>query len=200
MKNIFYTLALATISVILSSCSPTPIFYHSEADIPYFDRATKTDFKLITDKNIKSSFEFGVIAAKDNDKLPYVLLAPGKLQVGVDKLIDVNLTQAIPLMPNQVKAFIQILNQSIEKWGNKYDSKNGIAFEFMVTPENEIYRQSENVVTWYPSFKYYFQNNEDGPLCTIFFGEGLLKHYYKFDELYEVKDLLRLVTLANNYD
>ncbi|MGQ9799911.1 MAG: hypothetical protein ACUVRG_11610, partial [Ignavibacterium sp.] len=174
-----------------------PIFYHSEASLPYFHRSTKTVFQLIKDDNATNTFQFGVIAAKDNDTLSYVVLAPSKKEGQlVNDLTDVNLKYAIPLLPFQVKEFIKILNSSAEKWNTKYDTKDGIIYEFMVSPENRIIPQSENVVVWYSTFKFYFQNNDDGPLGSVLFGEGLLRYYYRIEKLSEIKDLASMLSLA----
>jgi len=197
MKNILYTIFLIALVILLQGCATQPIFYHSEASLPYFHRSTKTDFQIIKDANATNSFQFGVIAAKDNDTLSYVVLAPSKqTQLVVNDLTDVNLNYAIPLLPSQVKEFIKILNSSAEKWNTKYDSKDGISYEFMVSPENRIIPQSNNVVAWYSTFKFYFQNNDDGPLGSVLFGEGQLQYYYRIEKLSAIKDLSSMLSLA----
>ncbi|NMB83265.1 MAG: hypothetical protein GYA14_15760, partial [Ignavibacteria bacterium] len=158
-----------------------------------------TVFELIKDDNATNTFQFGVIAAKDNDTLSYVLLAPSKQTPFVSDLTDltdVNLSNAIPLLPAQVKEFIKILNSSAEKWDTKFDVKDGISYEFMVSPENRIIQQSENVTTWYSTFKFYFQNNDDGPLGTVIFGEGLLQYFYRLEKASAIRDLSSMLSLA----
>ncbi len=197
MKNIFTTFATFVLLMFIQSCSTQPIFYHSEAKLPYFHKATKTVFELILDKYATNNFKFGVIAAKDDDTLSYVLLAPSKNSTPfVSDLTDVNLSYAIPLLPAQVKEFIKILNSSAEKWDAKFEVKDGISYEFMVTPENRIIQQSENVVVWYSTFRFYFQNNDDGPLGTVLFGEGLLQYLYRLEKASEIRDLSSMLSLA----
>ncbi len=193
MKKVFLLIVTA---IVLQSCATQPIFYHSKASLPYFHRSTKTVFQLIKDVNASSSFQFGVITARDNDTLSYVLLAPAKEQTSVNNLVDVNLSYSIPLLPKQVKEFIKILNASSDKWNNKFGSKDGINYEFMISPENLIIQQSENVVAWYSTLKFYFQNNEDGPLGSLLFGEGTLKYFYRLEEISEIKDLTNMLSLA----
>jgi len=187
---------LFTLIIMLQGCATEPIFYHSEASLPYFQHSTKTVFELIKDGNASSSFQFGVILAKDNDTLSYVLLAPTKEGKYANNLTDINLFCSIPLLPKQVKEFINILNTSSDKWNSKFDSKNGINYEFMVSPENQIILQSENVVAWYSTLKYYFQNNEDGPLGTLLFGEGKLNYFYKLNEISEIQKLINMLNIA----
>jgi len=193
MKKVFLLIVTA---IVLQSCTTQPIFYHSEASLPYFHRSTKTVFQLIKDVSASSSFQFGVITARDNDTLSYVLLAPTKAQTSVNNLVDVNLSYSIPLLTKQVKEFIKILNASSDKWNNKFGSKDGINYEFMISPENLIIQQSENVVVWYSTLKFYFQNNEDGPLGSLLFGEGTLKYFYRLDKISEIKDLTNMLSLA----
>ncbi len=66
----------------------------------------------------------------------------------------------------------------------------------MVSPENKIIPQSENVVAWYPTFKFYFQNNDDGPLGSVLFGEGLLQFHYRIETNSAIKELASMLTLA----
>ena len=146
MKNILLLFFLLALLIMLQSCATQPILYHSEANLPYSHSSTKTVFKLIKDDYATNSFQFGVISAKDNDTLSYILLAPSKQAIAVNNLADVKLSYAIPLLTAQVKEFIKILNSSAEKWSNKFDSKDGISYEFIVSPENRIIPQSENVV------------------------------------------------------
>ena len=183
-------------AVVLQSCATQPIFYHSEANLPYYHSSTKTVFELIKNESGSNTFQFGVIAAKDNDTLSYVLLAPAKEKMSVNDLVDVNLSNSIPLLPKQVKEFVKILNSSADKWNNKFSSKDGISYEFMVSPENLIIKQSENVTVWYSTLKFYFQNNEDGPLGTILFGEGTLKYLYRLEKISEINDLTNMLNLA----
>ncbi len=196
MKNILSVIFSIALAILLQGCVTQPIFYHSEASLPYFHRSTKTVFQLIKDDNATNTFQFGVIAAKDNDTLSYVVLAPSKQTQLVNDLTDVNLNYAIPLLPSQVKEFIKILNSSAEKWDTKYDTKDGISYEFMVSPENRIIQQSENVATWYSTFKFYFQNNDDGPLGTVLFGEGLLQYFYRLEKSSAIRDLSSMLSLA----
>jgi hypothetical protein len=196
IKIILYTISLIAMAILLQSCATEPIFYHSEASLPYFHRSTKTVFRLIKDENATNEFQYGVIAAIDNDTLSYVLLAPSNQTLYVRELTDVNLNRAIPLLPYQVKEFIKILNSSADKWNSEFDSKDGINYEFTVAPENRIIPQSENVVNWYATFKFYFQNNDAGPLGSVIIGEGLLRNYYFIERLSAIKDLASMLGLA----
>lgn len=198
MKIILSIIFSFALIILLSSCTIEPIFYHSEASLPYFHKSTKTTFQLVKDDNATSTFPFGVIAAKDNDTLSYVLLAPGKSKnyYDVNDLTDVNLSHAIPLLPEQVMEFIRILNSSAGKWNTRFDAKEGISYEFMVSPEDRIVPKSENVNMWYSTFKFYFQNNLNGPIGTIIFGEGLMKYFYTLEKVSEIRDLSSILSIA----
>jgi len=199
MKYLYLSFIFLAELIILGGCAPKPIIYHSEASLPYFDRSTKTNFELIKNDNSTHVFEFGVISAKDNDTLSYVLLAPANTgRAHVDDLVDANLSYSIPLLPKQVKEFVKILNSSSEKWSNKYSNMDGISYEFSVAPEHLIVQKSENVFTWYSTLKFYFQNNEKGPMGTLIFGEGLLQYLYRIKNLSDVTDLTNLLNKAMN--
>jgi hypothetical protein len=199
MKRIVVSLILCNLILLVSGCSPQPIIYHSEASLPYYNRATKTVFELINDANTSKSIEFGVVSAKDNDTLSYVLLAPVNTgDQNVTSLVKANLTYSVPLLPKQVKEFLNILNASSDKWSTKYGKKDGISYEFIVAPENLIVKSSDNVNTWYSTFKYYFQNNEGGPVGTVLFGEGLFQFKYELNELSQITNLINMLNLAIN--
>jgi len=199
MKTLFRFLILIAFIILLSSCSPTPFFYDSTASLPYSHRSTKTVFELMKDSK-GTFFEFGVISAKDNDKLSYVLLSPSIEGEYVKELTDVNLTNSVPLRLEQAKEFVEILISSSESWNKKFENTNGISYEFRIAPENQIIPQSENVVSWYSTIKFYFQNNVDGSVATLHFGEGTLKYSYKLETLSEIKDLIDLLnkSIKNN--
>ena len=200
MKRTTTLFVVIVMSILLQNCATTPIFYHSEASLPYSHSSTKTIFKFIKTQNSTNTFKFGVVSANDNNTLSYVLLAPSKNAPGqsifVNSLTDANLTFSIPLLPAQVEEFIKILNSAKEKWNNKYNNEDGISYEFIVAPENRIIPQSKDVVVWYSTFKFYFQNNDDGPLATIIFGDGTLKYFYKLEELSEIRTLTELLKLS----
>ena len=196
MKNYLLKIIIFSLILLLQSCVTQPIIYHSEASLPYFHRSTKTVFKLINDDKAMNYFQFGIITAKDNDTLMYVLLAPSVQGKFVTDLTDVNLAYSIPLLLPQVKEFIKVLNSSADKWDTEYLSHDGISYEFLVAPENKIVPQSENVVVWYSTFKFYFQNNDDGPLGTVLFGEGLLQELYRIEKLSEIRDLSNMLNIA----
>jgi hypothetical protein len=187
---------LISFAIILQSCVTQPIFYHSEAELPFYHSSTKTIFKLIKEENASNNFQFGVVSAEDNDALTYVLFAPGKPNKIVNNLVDVNLSYSIPLLPEQVKEFIKILNSSADKWDDKFETKDGIGFEFLVSPENLVVQKSENVFIWYPTLRFYFQNNEDGPLGTLLFGEGTLSYFYRLEKVSELRELVSMLNLA----
>lgn len=197
MKYITYIISSVTFVIIVEGCATQPVFYHSEASLPYFHRSTKTVFQLIKDDGIANDFQFGIIAAKDNDTLSYIILAPSKQQkYYVKNLTDVDLNRAIPIQITQVKELIDIIDASIEKWDEKFNSIEGISYEFIIAPEHKVIQQSQNVTTWYPRFIYYFHNNKNGPIVSIIFGEDLMQYYYRIQELSAIKDLSNLLRLA----
>ncbi|HSH52666.1 MAG TPA: hypothetical protein VK982_13155, partial [Bacteroidales bacterium] len=165
---------------------------------PFYHRSTKTVFELVKNETKTNNFKFGVISAVDNASLSYVVLAPAKAVMYVDELTDANLSYSIPLLKSQVEEFVTLLQASVDDWDNKYKSRDGVNFEFLVSPENKIVQESANVFAWYSTLKYYFQNNEDGPLGTLLFGEGNLKYVYTFDKKSEIKDFIILLNKAIN--
>jgi len=196
MKNSLIRFVLILQILFIYSCAPKPIFYNSEASLPYFHSSTKTTFELIKVSEGASFVEFGIIAAKDNDTLSYVLLAPAIPGRFVNKLTDVSLNYAIPVLEVQIREFKKILDASILAWDQKFSREEGISYEYFVAPENRIVRQSENVAAWDPTIKFYFQNNIDGPLGSVLFGEGLLQFYYRLSNLADIQELSKILGKA----
>ncbi len=197
MKNLYASFILVAF-MLLQSCSSKPVIYDSEAKLPFHHTKTKTVFELAVANKNGAHLEFGVVAAKDDDTLSYVLLAPLYSGSSADKLKNVNLNNSVPLLPNQVREFISILQQSAAKWDENISKKNGIEYRFLVSPEYRIVPVSENVLKWYPTFKYYFQNNSEGPLGNIIFGEDNLQYYFQLDQLSEINTLIDLLNIALN--
>ncbi|MFH0735696.1 MAG: hypothetical protein V1773_13900 [bacterium] len=194
MKKTILQLILLAFSILFNGCFPKPILYHSEAKLPYQHSSTKTKFELM---NGTFNYEFGIVAAKDNDTLSYVLVVPSYSGlVNIRDLKDVNLNYAITLLPNQANEFVNILESAAANWNENISKKNGTAYEFLIAPENLIVKQSENVYTWYPKLSFYYQNNENGPLCNLFLGGGTIAFAYKFDKVASIKGLAEIIKTA----
>lgn len=196
MKKHHLLLLSFLLLLILSGCSIKQFYYHSEANLPYFDRATKSAFTLIKKEDI-SAFKFGVISATDDDTLSYVLISPKEARVSsVKDLPDDKLDRAIPLKISQVKEFLEILNASSNKWDKKFDAENGISYEYMVAPEYKINRVSENVAEWIPMLRFYFQNNEEGSKISLIIGKGKIRYLYESEQHSRLRDLIELLELS----
>lgn len=191
-------LAILLSLFILFACSPDPIIYHSEARLPFYHSSTKTNFKFIKNSNSSNKFEFGVVSAKDDDTLSYILFTPSRIGGVVSDLSDAHLAYSVTLLPTQVKEFLKLLNMSAYRWNDKFDDIKGISYEFFIAPENLIVQGSPNVVRWYSTLRFIFQNNDDGPLATLIMGEGSLKYLYKLDKLSEITDLAAMLKTAMN--
>ncbi|MCK9280905.1 MAG: hypothetical protein M0P71_09805 [Melioribacteraceae bacterium] len=198
MKTYLLSSSALFLLFFLQSCSIEPILYHSEANLPFIHRTTKTVFKNIMDENSKYSLQLGVISAVDNDTLSYVLLARSKNSLYVNDLTDCDLSNPIPFTIEQVKEFIIILNSSADRWDSKFDVNDGIGYEFMVRSKIPIIQLTKNGDLYYSSFKYYFQNNKKGPLGTILFDEILFHYQYKLKKSAELRHLSKLLSIAIN--
>jgi len=203
-KMFLRIITACTAIVLLQSCTPAINLYHSEASLPYKSSAIQTSFTLV--EPAKSGIvsytpiSFGVISAKDNGENRYVLIAP-KSSTSLSypiKLNDVLLYNSITLLTKDVEALINILKKSSESWNDKHTEVSGINYEFMIAPENKIVPQTNNVVTWYPTMRYNYQNNSSGPLAVLIVGDGLLKYVYKFEKQAYIKDFISLLEKANN--
>lgn len=191
MKKITVVILVLSVVLLTSCMRQVVLLYHSEAELPYFHFSSKTTFKLMNDKELDNYFEFGVVAAKDNDTLNYVLLVPA---IGsVNELTDVRLNNAVTLLPAQVNDFIKILDKSVKNWDEEYDKITGISYEYSVAPENLIVKESENVKVWYPTLKYYYQNDKKGAMGTIIMGEGFYKYVYFFNKKSKLTDLMNML-------
>lgn len=178
-------------------CSVNRVYYHSEAELPYYSRTTFTELQLISDPDVETDFPFGVIKATDNTNINYILLVLSNAQSFNPELIDYNLYYNITLLPKQEKELITYLEKCLQNWSEKYQEDVGVAYEYRVAPEQKIVQQSENVANWYPYLNIYYKNNRKGPLITMFLGEGLLQQTYHFNSITAINDFIKLLELAS---
>ena len=177
-------------------CSVNRVYYHSEAELPYYSRTTFTELQLISDPDVETDFPFGVIKATDNSNINYILLVLSNAQSFNPELMDLNFNHTVTLLPKQTQELINFLNNCSQNWSETYRIDVGVAYEYRVAPEQKIVQQSENVANWYPYLNIYYKNNRKGPLITMFLGEGLLQQTYHFNSITAINDFIKLLELA----
>ncbi len=195
MKRIISVVLLAIATLLFQNCRPTLMIYHSEAGIPYKDSLTKTKLKII---NTKKEFNFFTIAAIDNDTLQYVLLSPQVSSISTSKptLEDVNLNLTVVMKPQQVKKILVLLDTLVENWNKRQNNTNGELYEFMVAPEQNIIKESANVVGWLPTLSFYSQNNSKGTLAFLFLGRGVFSTMTTFESVLDIQAFAEKLKIA----
>lgn len=178
-------------------------YYHNTPKSPYFIKATKTIYRLMNDERNKNQFDFGILAARDNDTLSYFLFAPSRSGYSVTELSDVNVYLAMPLFPAQAWEFSKILTFCAEKWNVKFNNREGIYYELItITPTeyNIFIGDREDTITtnkWYPKLTFDFKNTSSGSYALITYGNNRITYTYKLEKLSQIRDLIRMLDLKN---
>lgn len=196
MNNLTHKTIFFLVILTLNNLNFAQIKYHSEADLPYSNKTTRTYFEVIVDDNGENPFDFGIIFAKDNDVLSYILISAVKSARMGAELEDYNLANSVPITRKRAEEFINILEKSAEKWNDRFDKRTAINFEFLIAPEHKIIPQSLNVDVWYSTLAYYFQNDNEGAKAYLIIGNDKLKYEYKIEEYEKLKVLINLLKKA----
>lgn len=178
-----YFLILVTIINII--CPLHKLFaqdlYHSEASLPYMFTATRTSFEMMLDENKINPLEFGVVFAKDNDTLPYILFAPIRPLVSPDDLSGINFEYSVAVPIDKMKELLSFVESAKSNWGIEYGPGKGIGIEFIFAPENKIKNVSPNVIKWEASLAFYYVNNSNGPKARLVIGKDSESKSFLFD-------------------
>ncbi|KAA3617100.1 MAG: hypothetical protein D8M58_04105 [Calditrichaeota bacterium] len=197
MTKYLQVYVLISAIILFNSCVVKPLLYHSEAELPYYSKTTLTNFELIIKEKKSSDYlKFGIICATDNNKTKYILIAPGNQNSSIRDMNNVRLDRSITLLKKQAQELLKSLEYSINNWSKNIPQLNGINIEYLVAPEQEIIQQSDNVVTWYPTLKFNYQNNSKGPLGIVILGEGFLKYYYELNSIGKLENFRDLLKIA----
>ena len=191
-------LILIVAALVLSAgCSKAPyIPYHSTAGIEHQTRMVQTEMKLINSEADKTTtLSYAVIAALDNDKLPYILIAPSKGSYSEEdkELWNYNISYSTTIHPDKAQDLVSSLELILDKWNSNQQTKEGYFFEFMHTPQHKIFQKSEDVVAKYPSIRVNFNLTEKGSSGSLVIGEGELKYMYTFEERGDVQKFHNLL-------
>ena len=177
--------------LLLAGCNKAPyIPYHSTAGIEHQTRMVQTEMNLInSESNETSTLSYAVIAALDNEELPYILIAPAKSSYSTEdkELWNYNISYSTTIHPDKAKDLVNSLELILKKWNSNQQTKEGYFFEFMHTPQHKIFRKSEDVVAEYPSIRVNFNLTEKGSSGSLVIGEGELKYMYTFEERRDVQ-------------
>lgn len=171
-------------------------YYHSEASLPYSSITIKSSFELILNDEKKNPFDFGLIVAKDNDISHYLIFAQLKDARSGGELVDVNFSRVIAVPKNRATELLKLVEHAVNSWKEKYTVTTGESCEFLIAPENKIVPQSQNVVSWYASLKFYYENNEEGPKANLIIGDYGEKKEYSFNELNNMAEFMEMLKKA----
>ncbi len=198
MRFIVTTFALVAIGS-LTGCNRAPFIpYHSTASIPHHSTSQMTAMTFIGgEKGMMRSRDYGVIAAVDAGNIPYVLLAPKRMNVvAARKLQEVNVGRGAPVTPERAMELVAGLDQVLRTWDNDLEQGRGFFYEFTYAPEQDIVQRSENVVEWRPAVRFNYSHSEKGPAAMLRIGGGdatliSLIDLKNRDQVVDFRDLLR---------
>lgn len=187
MMNRLLTLLLFTF--LLSSCNKAPYMpYHSTAGIPHQTRAVQTEMTLMNSEDDNTNqLSYAVIAALDNEQLPYILIAPSNsAQPGDKDFWDYNISYSTTIHPDKAQELINTLNVVIQKWDTAVLNESGYFYEFTHTPEHKIFKNSPDVEVLIPTVKVNFNLTGKGSAGSLSIGEGELRYLFEFEEKQDV--------------
>lgn len=187
---------LTIIILTLSGCSKTPyIPYHSTAGIPHETRMVQTEMVLINSESDDTNrLTYAVIAALDNNNLPYLIIAPSMSSYLEPKdLWDYNISSSTTIHPDKAQDLIESLRLIIRKWDSDIIPEEGYFFEFTHTPEHQIFPQSPNVETSFPTIRVNFNITAKGSKGALVIGRGELGYGYVFNSKQAVQKFQNLL-------
>jgi hypothetical protein len=158
------------------------VSYHSTASIPHSISSNLTIMKYVKlDKSLYNlRLMYGVATAVDigdeASQVGYVLFAPSRNPSFVNNLNDMFMSMSVPLTIDQAKKLSSKLKVLVGNWGKEMERDGGIFYEFMITPEHEQKRLSENVILQRHVFKLSFSQLP-----------GEKSYYYSHESLTRVK-------------
>lgn len=193
----FSLLTVLFLVLLLSGCRHAPYLpYHSMASIPQYSTAINTDMTFVEGSQKKlEGRKYAVIAAVDDDTIPYLLFAPANASSrSVTRLEDVNFGYASYLTVDEASRFIDILNQVLVDWNQNQGMNEGAFYEFYAAPEPDIKRISPNVLEWEPSVRFTCNRTDRGVVASLLLGSSeTIKFLYTFRDDDEVADLKNLL-------
>jgi hypothetical protein len=181
-------------------CGTQYSYYHSTADSPYYSHSILTDAKLIMwPEDIR--YSFGIVVATDvksSDSSPhhYALFVPGAQVSGVTEISELKIAYAAPVLKKDLEFLAIELDKILRNWGNKSSFVEATYYEFYSAPEQDIVRLSENVIVWYPSVKFGFQNTEKTLIGVLLIGPDSFRFKYTFDDMKEMGAFQKVLSEA----
>lgn len=204
IRMIVYSMLIGFLFVGCSKPVPESNTYLSSVETEYKVQAVSTDFKYISltrEEESKISEEeyfyhkyddLEVVSAMDNNQIHYTLLAPTKFSGtgGTSKLDTIILYHSVPIKDNELKQFIQKIDESIAVWGKQYSDTDG-------------YNATFNISSKDMRMRYSYQNNSTGPVSSIrietgktfTFVNGFNNNEYEYTYFYEYTTLGELKVL-----
>lgn len=169
--------------------------YHSSAGIPHESRAVQTEMTLMnSEEDETNQLSYAVIAALDNEQLPYILIAPSNdTQTSDKEFWDYDVSYSTTIHPEKAQALVNTLNVVIQKWGTGIMNENGYFYEFTHTPEHQIFQNSPNVEIQIPTVRVNFNLTGEGSAGSLIIGEDELRYLYQFEEKQDVVDFRNLL-------
>lgn len=199
-KLIHVVLVFGIIVFIASGCYPIPMLpYNSTADIDHLTVAEASEFQFIYgDKTREKLREFGVFAARDNQEIYYLLIAPyiapsAGPRATINRFQVYPINKAVMLQTPKVSELLIILDSVISTWTDSLPPDKAVSYQYLVTPEQKITKLSENVYEYNATFRFWYQRGIDKPICY-----WVLRNEYdhSFKSLEEVEDLYELLTMG----
>jgi len=197
-----YSFSLALLILLfLTGCKTQHVAYHSTASVPYFSEATTTHLEVIVGSDdFAGDRDFVVYHAVDNGADAYTLIAPS-----TDRARENNefqrgrIHRAVPLSREHSDKLAAGLAETLRLWETSYSNQEGGFYEFMLAPEQDVRRVSENVVQWRAALRFTFSHTPDGPSAAMLLGDSPdsgLQYVIEFDDREQIEDFRSLVVEA----
>lgn len=144
--------------------------------------------------------DFVVYHAVDNDSDTYTLIAPRTSRAQVSNEFQRGrIHRAVPLSREHSDKLSAGLAETLRLWDTSYSNQEGGLYEFMLAPEQDVRRISENVVEWRPALRFTFSHTPGGSSAAMVIGDSpdsALQYIIEFDDREQIEDFRSLIVEA----
>lgn len=163
MSNLIKVVTIIAILGILTGCKATQYNYTSKAFLPHYTTSNETVMNVMKTEESKSR-SYGVIAATDEGRNNYLLIAPKLAQESTvrNQLSNFNITQATYIDLDAAQRFSESLKKIISEW-DKSREEDGYFYEFASAPIIDVNESENQIISFAPSVRFFFNITNSGP-------------------------------------
>ena len=164
---------LVLLVALLPGCHLDHLAYHSTEEISYRTDVQDTEVRLVGEESgPRVDREYIVLAARDTDGDPYVLITPKRPSSRRYEIRNADLQRSVPLQIEEAERLRDAVLKAADEW-DQSESRQGRFSEFTHAPEQTVEALSEDVVEWYPALRFTAAHTEEGSTARLELGSSL---------------------------